>query len=324
MKVTLQPSGHVIELQPGERILDAARRLGFDAPQSCRNGNCHVCTANLISGKARMTDNAIVDQGELYTCIAEPLEDCELHWEGVLAPDELPVHSLACQLDSAEDLGGDVWRLRLRAPAGKRINFHPGQYLLLEREDEQLSAFSIASTPSEERVIELHILTREQQTLAMVEQIRRERLARLKLPFGDCHLAHLPPGPLVLIAAGTGLAQMQSLIEHCRHLGFTPPIHLYWGVREEADFYQAPYWAEWEKMPNLFMHKVVSDDPAWTGRQGLLPAAVIEDLGVDLSPYHVIASGSPPMVYGTLDALVAAGMPAANMHADVFAYAPRD
>ena len=42
MKVTLQPSGHVIELLPGERIIDAVRRLGFDAPQSCRNGNCHI------------------------------------------------------------------------------------------------------------------------------------------------------------------------------------------------------------------------------------------------------------------------------------------
>ena len=44
----------------------------------------------------------------------------------------------------------------------------------------------------------------------------------------------------------------------------------------------------------------------------------------DLKALHVYASGSPQMVYGTLDALVEAGMDAHQMRADVFAYAPRD
>ena len=30
MNVTLQPSGITLALQPGERILDGARRLGYD------------------------------------------------------------------------------------------------------------------------------------------------------------------------------------------------------------------------------------------------------------------------------------------------------
>ena len=50
MKVTLQPSGAVLEIQAGERILDGARRLGYDCPQSCRNGNCHICAALLVEG----------------------------------------------------------------------------------------------------------------------------------------------------------------------------------------------------------------------------------------------------------------------------------
>jgi len=38
---------------------------------------------------------------------------------------------------------------------------------------------------------------------------------------------------------------------------------------------------------------------------------------------HVYGSGSPAMIYATLDALVEAGMDAHQMRADVFAYAPR-
>ena len=145
----------------------------------------------------------------------------------------------------------------------------------------------------------------------------------LQLPFGDAHLAELPDGPLVLIAAGTGMSQMHSLIEHCRAAGFAHPVHLYWGVRRPEDFYRLPHWTEWEGLPNLFLHRVVSDLCGWEGRCGLLHEAVREDFA-DLSSLHVYASGSPAMVYATLDALVEAGMDAHQMRADVFAYAPRD
>ncbi len=75
-------------------------------------------------------------------------------------------------------------------------------------------------------------------------------------------------------------------------------------------------------MPNLHLHKIVSDLCGWQGRCGLLHEAVCEDFA-ELAGLRVYASGSPAMVYGTLDALVAAGMDPHQMRADVFAYAPR-
>ncbi|WP_017938098.1 CDP-6-deoxy-delta-3,4-glucoseen reductase [Zestomonas thermotolerans] len=321
MRVTLQPSGAVLDLLPGERILDGARRLGYECPQSCRNGNCHVCAALLVEGRVCQA-GVELDHGELFTCLAEPLQDCVLHWDGVLAPGELPVRKLACQVVECSELGGDVWRVRLRAPAGRPPRYHAGQYLLIERDDGQSSAFSLASAPHQGRELELHILGREPSARALLAQLRRSGLARVQLPFGDTHLAELPDGPLVLIAAGTGMAQMHSLIEHCRAAGFPHPVHLYWGVRRPEDFYALDNWAAWESIANLHLHRVVSDPCAWAGRRGLLHEAVCADF-VDLRPLHVYASGSPAMVYATLDALVAAGMDAHQMRADVFAYAPR-
>ncbi|MDH1264021.1 CDP-6-deoxy-delta-3,4-glucoseen reductase [Pseudomonas sp. GD03944] len=322
MRVTLQPSGAVFEMLPGERILDAARRLGFDCPQSCRNGNCHICAALLVEGRVRQA-GAELDHGELFTCLAEPLEDCVLHWDGVLAPGELPVREVACQVIACDPVGGDVYRLRLRTPAGKPPRYHAGQYLLLQREGDDYAAFSLASAPQSGRDLELHILARDEVTNRFVEKLRGLGVVRAKLPFGDTHLAELPDGPLVLIAAGTGMGQMHSLIEHCRAQGFKHPVHLYWGARRPDDFYELPHWAEWQQLPNLFLHRVVSDACGWEGRCGMLHQAVCEDFP-DLSAVHVYASGSPPMVYATLDALVEAGMDAHQMRADVFAYAPRD
>lgn len=321
MRVTLQPSGAVLEIRPAERILDGARRLGYECPQSCRNGNCHVCGALLVEGRVEQAGE-VRDHGEIFTCIAEPLEDCVVLWDGVLAPGELPVRKLACQVVEVADMGGDVWRVRLRAPAGKPPRYHAGQYLMIERENGEKSAFSLASAPHSGRELELHVLARESSAQTLLEQLRRNPTVRVEMPFGDTHLSELPDGPLVLIAAGTGMAQMHSLIEHCRAQGFKYPVHLYWGVRRPEDFYEIEHWDEWRKLPNLYLHKVVSDLCGWEGRCGMLHEAVCEDLR-DLSGVHVYASGSPAMIYGTLDALVEAGMDAHQMRADVFAYAPR-
>ncbi|MGN8344782.1 CDP-6-deoxy-delta-3,4-glucoseen reductase [Pseudomonas sp. SMV71] len=321
MRVTLQPSGAVLEIRPAERILDGARRLGYECPQSCRNGNCHVCGALLVEGRVEQAGE-VRDHGEIFTCIAEPLEDCVVLWDGVLAPGELPVRKLACQVVEVADMGGDVWRVRLRAPAGKPPRYHAGQYLMIERENGEKSAFSLASAPHSGRELELHVLARESSAQTLLEQLRRNPSVRVEMPFGDTHLSELPDGPLVLIAAGTGMAQMHSLIEHCRAHGFKYPVHLYWGVRRPEDFYEIEHWDEWRKLPNLYLHKVVSDLCGWEGRCGMLHEAVCEDIR-DLSGVHVYASGSPAMIYGTLDALVEAGMDAHQMRADVFAYAPR-
>ncbi|CAD5105852.1 CDP-6-deoxy-delta-3,4-glucoseen reductase [Zestomonas carbonaria] len=321
MRVTLQPSGSVLDILPGERILDGARRLGYDCPQSCRNGNCHICAALLVEGRVQQ-GGAELDHGELFTCLAEPLEDCVLHWDGVLAPGELPVRTLACQLVDCTEVGGDVWRVRLRAPAGKPPRYHAGQYLMIERDDGEWAAFSLASAPHQGRDLELHILGRESSAQKLLAQLQRTRMARVQLPLGDTHLAELPDGPLVLIAAGTGMAQMHSLIEHCRSAGFKHPVHLYWGVRHPEDFYHLEHWPDWQRTDNLYLHRVVSELCGWEGRCGMLHQAVCEDFA-DLKALHVYASGSPAMVYGTLDALVEAGMDAHQMRADVFAYAPR-
>ncbi|MBX9763346.1 MAG: CDP-6-deoxy-delta-3,4-glucoseen reductase [Pseudomonadaceae bacterium] len=321
MRVTLNPSGAVLDVLPGERILDAARRLGYDCPQSCRNGNCHICAALLVEGRVQQ-GGVELTQGELFTCLAEPLQDCVLHWDGVLAPGELPVRELACQVLSSDELGGDVVRLRLQAPAGKAPRYHAGQYLLLQRDGDDYAAFSLASAPHSGRELELHVLARDEATLGMLAQVRRNGLVRVKMPFGDTHLAALPDGPLVLIAAGTGMSQMHSLIEHCRASGFAHPVHLYWGARRPEDFYTLEQWAHWQQVPNLFLHQVVSEAGDWSGRCGLLHEAVREDFA-DLKALHVYASGSPAMIYATLDALVEAGMDAHQMRADVFAYAPR-
>jgi ferredoxin-NADP reductase len=68
---------HTVAYQPGDTILETARRAGLKPPFACQAGNCATCMAHLDEGKAAMrANNALslpeVEEGWLLTCQAVP------------------------------------------------------------------------------------------------------------------------------------------------------------------------------------------------------------------------------------------------------------
>ena len=66
-----------IAYQPGDTVLETARRGGLQPPFSCEAGNCATCMALLHDGRARMrANNALtpeeVEEGWILTCQALP------------------------------------------------------------------------------------------------------------------------------------------------------------------------------------------------------------------------------------------------------------
>ncbi|HET6225322.1 MAG TPA: 2Fe-2S iron-sulfur cluster-binding protein [Bacteroidia bacterium] len=71
---------HTVELQDNEAILEAALRIGLDAPYACQGGSCCTCRALLQSGKVEMAVNyalsaSEVKQGFILTCQSRPMTD---------------------------------------------------------------------------------------------------------------------------------------------------------------------------------------------------------------------------------------------------------
>jgi ferredoxin len=76
--IRLDRRKHTIGYQPGDTILEAARRAGLNPPFSCQAGNCATCMAHLDEGRVAMrANNALtedeVEEGWVLTCQAVPL-----------------------------------------------------------------------------------------------------------------------------------------------------------------------------------------------------------------------------------------------------------
>lgn len=325
--------------EPGESILEAGRRAGFTFPQACRNGNCFRCEGRLLRGevehqRSHEKTHATRDPATVLPCIVEARSDCTIAVEGVYGPGELPVAEVAAQVVAIEPLNHNVSRIRLRLPAGKKVERLAGQYLeILDPDgvDGGAYAFSIASPPESGREIELHIRYGDENpsSLAVMALLRREKVVTLRLPMGDCTLAGEPRLPLLFIAGATGFSQVKAFVEHAIARGWTVPVTVCWGARTPEDIYLAELPARWARECANIRFVPVATSLAGSGpgqqeiRSGLVHEAALEQVA-DFGNVLVYACGSPPMAYAALDAFVARGLPRDRLFSDVFAWAPRE
>lgn len=77
LTITLDGQTRSLRANPGETVLEAARRSGLQPPSSCESGICASCLAKAIEGKAIMRHNEVLNEGEIaegliLTCQALP------------------------------------------------------------------------------------------------------------------------------------------------------------------------------------------------------------------------------------------------------------
>lgn len=79
--VLLDGKSATITAQPGETILESARRAGLAPPFSCEAGNCGTCMAKLNQGTATMRVNDALDDDEVadgYVLTCQGVPDCSV------------------------------------------------------------------------------------------------------------------------------------------------------------------------------------------------------------------------------------------------------
>ena len=322
--------GHDIAVAPHQLLLDAALEQGAPLLFQCRSGSCGSCLAQLLSGSAAMRTGvasvllkAEAEAGLRLLCQTEAQADCtfELDYDST-ASGNGPVKVQAF-VDIVERIAPDVVRLKLELAEGDWFDFRPGQFVQLNVPgSDAWRSYSIASTVDDLPSIELLIrLLPEGLTSEWLRnRAKVDDVVTLQGPFGNFFLRERERAPHIMIAGGTGLAPMMSMIDTIRaQSGRKPPILLSFGCASEQGMFnleQLDLREHW--MPGLTVRLSVDSGTAGDKIRIGNPLAVI---GVDDIPDPASIAylcGPPSLIAAARDHLVALGLSPDNIHAEQF------
>ena len=314
------------EVQPGETVLEAARRSAVPFPHECTFGGCGTCRMRLVEGQVAYEElpMALSEQeaaaGYALACQARPLGDLVVSAEPPGSCSEPAV--LDATVESVRLLAADVLHLRLRLPEGTELVYQPGQYMNVLLGDGRHRSFSMASRPDGLHV-DFHVrrIPGGRFTDAQLAALTPGDRLPVEIPLGTFRYHREDERPLVMVATGTGLAPIKSMLETLMDNDDCPPVSLYWGARTPADLYLHDEIAGWAERLYEFRYVPVLSraGDGWTGRRGHVQQAVLEDIG-DLSEHAIYLCGSPAMIGDAKAAFAGHGAQAECVYADSFVF----
>jgi propane monooxygenase reductase subunit len=249
-RVRFEPISEEIECASDETVLDAAFRHGYNLVYGCREGQCSACKCFLTEGEValeRYSSFALSDteraNGYALMCRAVPESDVVvelLHYDPEDYRLAFPIREGSATVESLEALTNDITRLVLRVEEPADFSFLPGQYVDLHvpGADAVRRSFSMANTPGDPARLELMIKRYAGGRLSGMLGTRLGPGSGLRFtgPYGAFRLR---PGdrPVLMAAAGSGMAPMLSLLRQLAAEGCARPVRFFYGARAEEDVF---------------------------------------------------------------------------------------
>ncbi len=330
--VLIKPSEHQFAVEADETILDAALRQGVNLRYGCRNGACGSCMGKLLEGEIHyagdhdaLSEEEAAENMALF-CQAKPDSDIVIEVDEVDLDSAIEIKTLPCRVQIMNLLTDDVMQIFIKLPAAERLQYLAGQYIDILTEDGRHRSFSIANSPHNDELLELHIrlVNGGYFTPRVFSEMQQKDLLRIEGPHGSFFLHEDSSRPLLLIAGGTGFAPIKAIIEHLLSEQATRPIYLYWGARQEKDLYLSELANKWaskhEHIHFIPVLSAVDNDSGWQGKRGYVHNAVLEDME-DLSSFDIYTCGPPEMIKAAKNSFEDKGMESENFFFDAFDFA---
>lgn len=321
---------HGFPVENGQYVLDAA--LAADAPllYQCRTGSCGSCLARLIDGEADHRDGVAGSlmpgeraQGYRLLCVTEAKSECRFSVAydsaaGIGRPVEAK-----CFVNAVDRIASDVVRLELELADGYWMDFRPGQFIQVKVPGTDLfRSYSMATTASDMPKIELliRILPGGAMSDWLLNRAGPEDVIDVTGPFGQFFLKEKVRAPHIMIAGGTGLAPMLSMLDALRLApGRTPKAILSFGCQTPEGLFSLDQLALREQwMPSLetrvSVDRGIAPDGIRTGNP-VEAIAVDDDLPPDSVAY---LCGPPGMIAAARHHLENLGLAPENIFAEQF------
>ncbi len=205
------------------------------------------------------------------------------------------------RVDRITQLTHDVRELGLRLTDPAEIHFKAGQFVSFEVPHPTLPrpatrAYSIASPPSQKgRITLLLNLIPGGPGSTYLFGLKEGDDTQFKGPAGSFYLKEDGQRDLLLVATGTGITPLRSMLDHLLESNFARSATLYWGLRSQKDlYYQKEFEALAAQHRNFhFITTLSRPEPGWTGATGRVTTLVEKQVSsvANLSVYLCGNSG---------------------------------
>ncbi len=314
---------HCYELAPGQSVLDSLLENGVAIPHSCRNGVCQTCLMRAVEGTPppeaqKELSPTLRLQNYFLPCVCQPTEDLTVILPaGGEATIPATVHEL-------RPLNDEILQVSLEAHTA--LDYRPGQFIQLFRDEYLGRSYSIASVPGHDERIQLHVRRLPGGKISgwIHEELRVGDTVGVRGPAGHCfYVPGLPEQPLLLIGTGTGLAPLFGILRDALARGHTGPIRLFHGSRDQDGLYLtgelrdlAAAYPQFDYVP------CVSGAAAAAGQVAGRADDVALTEQADLKGWRVFLCGHPEMVQQAQIRAYLAGAALNEIYADAFTVHP--
>jgi NAD(P)H-flavin reductase/ferredoxin len=323
---SMQVNELAISLENKETILAAALRNGINFPYSCKVGGCAECKCKLTRGKIKaLTDASYllsaeeVQTGYILACQSVPkTADVTIEVDLSRACNRLVRGKVIAQKKITHDI------VSIDLELDEAVIFKAGQYakLNLENLPNVTRAYSFASKPSADSS-RVRFFIRHVPGGTFSTHIYEEDLldvgVEVEAPFGDFYLRDSNK-PMLLIAGGSGLAPIISILEQAKDDRCERPVTVLLGARAQTDIYcQQEIQKIAQDWPAAFEFEQIlseeSNETSWQGLRGYV-GDHLQTFATD--NHQVYLCGPPLMIDDCIEKLSLIGISAAEIFADRF------
>ncbi|CAN5524897.1 benzoate 1,2-dioxygenase electron transfer component BenC [soil metagenome] len=226
-----------------QTVADASYRQRINIPLDCRDGACGTCKALCESGTydgGTYIEDALSDDeaahGYVLPCSMKPRSDLVLQIASTSDVAKTSAARYSGTLVELTRLSPTTIRFAVEIPNRAELAFLPGQYVNITVPGTQEGrSYSFANAPHEERLTFLVKLT---PGGTMSEYLDTRAAEGDEITFTGPHGSFFmreADRPVLLLAGGTGLAPILSMLRAMRAAGTPRKVHLIYGVKTDAD-----------------------------------------------------------------------------------------
>ncbi|MFZ2175274.1 MAG: benzoate 1,2-dioxygenase electron transfer component BenC [Rhodococcus sp. (in: high G+C Gram-positive bacteria)] len=315
-----------IKCDGDETVADASYRARINIPLDCRDGACGTCKSFCETGTfdgGDYIDEALTDdeaaQGFCLPCQMMPESDLVLQIPTTSDVAKTAAGTYTSTVTDIRKFSDTTIGFTIEIEGRDDLVFLPGQYVNVTVPGTSATrSYSFSTGPNSDK---LSFLVKITDGGLMSEYLRDRAQVGDTLeftgPMGSFFLRE-QKRPALLLAGGTGLAPLLSILEKMQDTAAEHPVHLVYGVSTDADLVELDKLEAYSAaLPKFTFDYCVSDDASSAPNKGYV-TSLFQPHHLNDGDVDVYLCGPPPMVEAVRDHLKNEGITPANFYFEKF------